>query len=108
LSEPKTDFIFSAIAEESGFIGVFFLLSLLLFLFLMILKVAFRANNNFTRLFATGFTFWILSQSFINLGMCLGIFPVVGVPLPLVSYGGSQILAFYSGLGILMSLEKQR
>jgi len=106
LSEPKTDFIFSAIAEEGGLVASVILLSLLLFLFLMILRVAFRANNNFTRLFATGLAFLILSQSFINLGMCLGLFPVVGLPLPFVSYGGSQLLAFYAGIGILMNLEK--
>ena len=107
LSEPKTDFIFSAIAEEGGLLASLIVLSLLLFLFLMILRVAFRSNNNFTRLFATGFAFLILSQSFINLGMCLGLFPVVGLPLPFVSYGGSQLLAFYVGLGILISLEKR-
>jgi rod shape determining protein RodA len=106
LPEPQTDFIFSALAEETGFFGVFLLFLALLFLFWRIVKIAFLANNNFTRLFAQGFAFLILSQSFINIGMCLGLFPVVGIPLPFVSYGGSQLLAFYLGLGILVSLER--
>ncbi len=106
LPEPQTDFIFSSIAEETGFLGVFILLAGLFFLFWRIIKIAVRATNNFTRLFAQGLGFLILSQSFINIGMCLGLFPVVGIPLPFVSYGGSQLLAFYLGLGILMSLEK--
>lgn len=107
LPEPKTDFIFSAFSEEAGFLGAFLVLSLLLFLFWRIVRVAFLANNNFTRLFATGLAFLLLSQSFINIGMCLGLFPVVGIPLPFVSYGGSYLLAFYVGLGILLSLEKR-
>ena len=107
LSEPKTDFIFSALSEEMGLLGAFLLLALLALLFWRIIITAFRANNNFTKLFATGLAFLILSQAFINIGMCLGLFPVVGIPLPFVSYGGSQLLAFYAGIGILMSLEKR-
>jgi len=107
LPEPKTDFIFSAIAEEMGFLGIFFLFSLFVFLLWRIIRIAFLANDNFTRLFALGFTFLILSQSFINIGMSLGLFPVIGIPLPFVSYGGSMLLAFYSALGILVSLERR-
>ncbi|NQU82676.1 MAG: rod shape-determining protein RodA, partial [Parcubacteria group bacterium] len=107
LSEPKTDFIFSTIAEEGGFVGAVIVLGLLLLLFWMIIRIAFRTDNNLTRLFASGFGFLILSQASINLGMCLGLLPVIGLPLPFVSYGGSQLLAFYTGLGILMSLEKK-
>lgn len=107
LPEPKTDFIFSAFAEETGFLGTFFLFGALLFLFWRIVKVAFLTQNNFTRLFASGFAFLLLSQSFINIGMCLGLFPVIGIPLPFVSYGGSQLLSFYLGLGILMNLKRR-
>ncbi len=106
LSEPKTDFIFSAIAEEFGIVGVFFVLGSLIFLFFQIIRSAFLASNNFSRLFAQGFAFLLLAQSFINIGMCLGLSPVVGVPLPFVSYGGSQLVGFYLGLGILMSLGR--
>ncbi len=106
LPEPKTDFIFSALGEETGFFGIFLLLAALFLLFWRVTKIAFLATKNFTRLFATGFGLLILSQSFINIGMCLGLFPVVGIPLPFVSYGGSQILAFYLGLAVLMSLKR--
>ena len=106
LSEPKTDFIFSAIAEEFGFLGCFLIFCFLFWLLYEITKIAFMAQNNFLRLFASGFSFLILSQIFINIGMCVGLFPVVGLPLPFVSYGGSQIFSFYAGLGILMSLQK--
>ena len=107
LTEPKTDFIFSAIGEETGFFGVLLLFSALLFLFWRIIKIAFLTSNNFTRLFAAGFGFLFLSQTFINIGMTLGLLPIIGIPLPFISYGGSQLLSFYLGLGILMSLEKR-
>lgn len=106
LPEPKTDFIFSAIAEELGFFGVSLVLLALFILFWKIVQIAFLAVNNFTRLVATGLAFLILTQSFVNIGMALGLFPVIGIPLPFVSYGGSQLLAFYFGLGILQSLRK--
>ncbi len=108
LPEPQTDFIFSSLAEETGFLGVFILIFSLSFLFYKIMKIALRVEDNFTRLFASGFGFLLLSQSFINIGMCLGLFPIIGIPLPFVSYGGSQLLAFYLGLGILASLAKVR
>ncbi len=107
LSEPKTDFIFSSIAEEFGLLGIFILFILFLALFWQIVSVVFQAQSNFTSLFAFGFAFLTLTQICINVGMCLGLFPVVGIPLPFVSYSGSFTLAFYIGLGILMSLEKR-
>ncbi len=106
LSEVKTDFVFASLAEEFGFLAIFLLLAGFLLLFRQIVKIAFLTDNNFSKLFAQGFAFLILAQSGINIGMCLGLFPVVGIPLPFVSYGGSQLLAFYLGLGILMSLER--
>lgn len=106
LPEPQTDFIFSALAEEMGFLMVTILIFAFLFLFWRIIKVALGSANNFTRLFSAGLFFLLLSQTFINIGMAQGILPIIGLPLPLVSYGGSQILAFYLGLGILMSLAK--
>jgi len=107
LSEPKTDFIFSSIGEEFGLLGIFVLFILFLALFWQIVSVVFQAQSNFAALFAFGFAFLILAQICINVGMCLGLFPVVGIPLPFVSYSGSFTLAFYVGLGILMSLEKR-
>jgi len=107
LPEPQTDFIFSALGEETGFLGILILIFGFLFLFWRIIKKALLSSNNFSRLFAAGFAFLLISQTFINIGMALGILPIIGLPLPLVSYGGSQLLAFYLGLGILMSLQKR-
>ena len=107
LPEPQTDFIFSALAEETGFLGISILIFGFLFLFWRIIKVALGTLNNFTRLFAAGFAFLLISQTFINIGMALGILPIIGLPLPFVSYGGSHLLAFYLGLGILMILSKK-
>lgn len=107
LPEPQTDFIFSSLAEETGFFGVFILISFLGFLFCKIMKIALRAEDNFTRLFASGFGFLLISQSFISIGMCLGLLPIIGIPLPFLSYGGSQLLAFYLGLAILGSLTRK-
>ncbi len=108
LPEAKTDFIFSAISEETGFLGVSVLFILFLILFWRIIKIAFWAGNNFARLFSLGFAFLILFQGSVNIAMSLGLLPVIGVPLPFVSYGGSQILAFYLGLGVLMSIKKHQ
>jgi rod shape determining protein RodA len=108
LPEPKTDFIFSALAEETGFLGVAFIFTGFLVIFWRILLVTFWAQDNFTRLFATGFCCFLLSQVFINVGMCLGLFPVVGIPLPFVSYGGSYLLASYFGLGLLSALQRRQ
>ncbi|MDD5433782.1 MAG: FtsW/RodA/SpoVE family cell cycle protein, partial [Candidatus Pacebacteria bacterium] len=107
LSEPKTDFIFSAIAEEFGLLGVIILFFFFVLLFWQIIAVIFQAQSNFLRLFAFGFAFLLMAQICINVGMCLGLFPVVGIPLPFVSYSGSFTLAFYIGLGILMSLQRK-
>ena len=107
LPEPATDFIFSSIAEETGFLGVLVLFSFIGLCFWQILKITFYSKDNFTRLFAAGFAFLFLSQGFINIGMCLGLLPIVGIPLPFVSYGGSHLLGFYLGLGILNSLAKK-
>ena len=105
LTEPKTDFIFSAWIEETGFLGALALFGALFFLFRQIIGLAFLQKSNFSRLFAAGFAFFFLTQATINIAMCLGLLPVIGIPLPLVSYGGNQLLAFYIGLGILNSLE---
>ncbi|MDD5146241.1 MAG: rod shape-determining protein RodA [Candidatus Pacebacteria bacterium] len=107
LPEPKTDFIFSAIAEEMGFLGVTLLFIFFSFVCWRILRIAFLAEDNFTRLFATGLVCFFLSQLFINVGMCLGVFPVVGIPLPFVSYGGSHLFASYLSLGILSALHRR-
>ena len=105
LPEPQTDFIFSAIAEEFGFVGTFILFSLFAFLFWRITKIAILAKNNFSRLFAAGFSILVIIQFFINIGSNIGLAPVIGIPLPFVSYGGSSLVAFYIGLGILQNIK---
>jgi rod shape determining protein RodA len=106
LPAARTDFIFSAIAEEMGFVGISILLFLFLILFVSLINIALKANSNFLKLLAGSFSFLILGETFINIGMCLGILPVIGIPLPFVSYGGSHLLASYSALGIILSFEK--
>ena len=105
LPEAQTDFIFSTIAEETGLLGVSVLFLAFLALLFRIIKIALNSGNNFVRLFASGFAFLLFSQIFVNIGMSLGILPVIGISLPLVSYGGSQLLAFYLGIGLLQSMK---
>jgi rod shape determining protein RodA len=105
LSEPHTDFIFSAIAEEFGLIGVAVVLSLFIILIWRIMKIAISAGSNFPRLFAFGFAIVLFSQMFIHVGMNLGILPVIGLPLPLVSYGGSSLIIIFIGLGLIQSFR---
>lgn len=105
LPVPHTDFIFSSIAEERGFVGVIVLLSAFLLLIFRILKISVTGSDNFSRLFGAGLAIIILIQVFVNIGMNLGIFPIVGIPLPLVSYGGSNLVFTLVGLGILQGLK---
>jgi rod shape determining protein RodA len=105
LPEPKTDFIFAAIAEEFGFATIFLLLLFFFFLFWRILKIAAFSRDNFSRLFASGFGILLAIQFFINIGSNIGLAPVIGIPLPFVSCGGSSLLAFYIGLGILQNIK---
>jgi len=105
LPEAQTDFIFSAVAEETGFLGISILFFVFLFFIFRIIKIALVSKNNFARLFASGFAFLLFSQAFINIGMSLGVLPIIGIPLPFVSYGGSQLIAFYLGLGILQNIK---
>lgn len=105
LPEPHTDFIFAAIAEELGLIGVSILLFLFMILIWRIMKIAIAFQSNFPRFFASGFAIILFTQIFIHIGMNLGILPVIGIPLPLVSYGGSSLIAIFIGLGILQSIK---
>jgi rod shape determining protein RodA len=105
LPEPQTDFIFSAIAEEYGFIAIIGIILLFFVCFWRVTKIALRAGNNFSRLFALGVGFVVISQFFINTGSNIGYLPVIGVPLPFVSYGGSFLIAMFVALGVLQSIK---
>jgi len=105
LSEPQTDFIFAAIAEEFGLLSISFIFLLLALFIWRVIKIGIHAQDNFSRLYAAGFALLLIASTFINVGMNLGLLPIIGLSLPFVSYGGSSLIATYIGLGILLSIE---
>lgn len=106
LPEKHTDFIFAVYAEEFGFVGCMFLLGLILLLFLRMLSIAGKVSDETAGLAAGSFAMAFLLQTLVNLGMVSGILPVVGLPLPLVSYGGTSLLTFLVVFGIMMSISR--
>ena len=108
LPETETDFIFSVIAEEFGFIGVCILVSLFIFILLRCLYLALNARDRFCRLTIGGLSLLFISTVFINLAMVVGIIPVVGMPLPFISKGGSSLLSFYIAFGIIISMATHK
>ncbi|MBI5718211.1 MAG: rod shape-determining protein RodA [Burkholderiales bacterium] len=108
IPERTTDFIFAAFCEEFGFIGVLVLLVALSALVLRGLAIAADAPTVFSRLLAGAVTMAFFTYAFVNMGMVSGILPVVGVPLPFVSYGGTAMVMLGLGLGILMSVARSR
>ncbi len=105
LPEPGTDFIFSVIAEDLGILGVALLLFLFAFLFQRLFFILKKTNDNFASYFILGFLSLLIIQIFINIGMNMGISPVTGIPLPLVSAGGSSLLSLLIGLGIIENIR---
>jgi rod shape determining protein RodA len=108
LPERSTDFIFAVIGEEWGLVGLFVLLALYLIVIARGLFIAAQAQDTFTRLIAGGLTLLFAVYVFVNSGMVAGLLPVVGVPLPLVSYGGTSMVTLMAGFGILMSIHSRR
>ena len=108
LPERTTDFIFAVAAEEFGFIGILLLLSLYLFIILRGLFIATQAQDTYSRLLGGSLTLVFFVYLFVNTGMVSGILPVVGVPLPLVSYGGTSLVTIMGGFGMLMSIHTHR
>jgi rod shape determining protein RodA len=108
LPEAETDFIFAVIAEEFGFIGICILLSIFFFILLRCLYLAFNARDRFCRLTIGGLSLVFASTLFINLGMVVGIIPVVGMPMPFISKGGSSLLSFYIAFGIIISMATHK
>ena len=108
IPERTTDFIFAALCEEFGLIGVLVLLAGFGFLILRGLTIAAEAPTQFARLLAGSITLSLFTYAFVNMGMVSGILPVVGVPLPFVSYGGTAMVTLGLGLGILMSVARSR
>lgn len=105
LPEAETDFIFAAFAEEWGFVGIIVLLSLLLIILWRVIWIGIRSDDNFSRLYALGFAALIFTQSFIHIGMNMGVMPITGLTLPFVSYGGSSLVSLLIGIGILQNIK---
>lgn len=108
LPESTTDFIFSVFAEEFGLIGVIILLLVFTFILTRGLYIAYRAQDNFTRLIAASLTMVFFVYIAVNIGMVSGLLPVVGIPLPLISYGGSSMVTLMISFGILMSIHTHK
>ncbi|UDG81602.1 Peptidoglycan glycosyltransferase MrdB [Candidatus Profftia lariciata] len=108
LPERHTDFIFAVLAEELGLVGVLLLLILYLLTIIRGFVIALKAQNTFGRVIVGNFMFILFVYVFVNIGMVSGILPVVGVPLPLVSYGGSALTVLMAGFGIVMSIHTHR
>ena len=108
IPERTTDFIFAAFAEEFGMLGALGLLATFGFVILRGLMIAAEAPTVFTRLLAGSVSLNLFTYAMVNMGMVSGILPVVGVPLPFISYGGTAMATLGVGLGMLMSIAKSR
>lgn len=108
LPEAQTDFIIAVIGEELGFVGVLFLLGLYMVVIGRGLYIATQAENTFQRLLAGSLTLIFFVYAFVNIAMVSGLLPVVGVPLPLVSYGGTSAITLLASFGIIMAVRPQR
>ncbi len=108
LPEHTTDFIFSVLAEEWGFIGAIVVICAYFILIYKMLRVVVKSKDLFSMLLVLGVTSQILFHTIINIGMVVGLFPVVGIPLPLFSYGGSSVLSTMFSLGIVLGVSMRR
>jgi rod shape determining protein RodA len=106
IPEQNTDFIFAVAGEELGFVGAMVIVGLIAVLLLRALRIAQRADDQFGMLVASGIAIWFAVQTFINIGMNIGIMPVTGLPLPFVSYGGSALFADMIAIGVLMAVHR--
>jgi cell division protein FtsW len=107
LPEASTDFIYANIAEELGFLGAMLILILFVMLGIRGFRAAFRSQDPFSRLVAFGITSTILLQAFFNISVVLSLVPTKGIPLPLISSGGTSLFCTLASLGILLSISKQ-
>ena len=107
LPERQTDFIFASVAEEMGFVGAFFLLAGSFFLLFQIQKISTSARSPAARAFVSGVFLTLFAQTMIHIGMNMGVFPITGVPLPLVSAGGSSLIATMIALGMVVGAQKK-
>ena len=108
LPERHTDFIYSVLSEEHGFVGSMMTMGLFCMLFVLGLRIAVNSRDKFGALLSVGVLCYVFWHMFINIGMVIGLLPIVGVPLPLLSYGGSSMLTTMAGLGLLSSVAYRR
>jgi cell division protein FtsW len=107
LPEPHTDFIFAVTAEELGLVGALFVVTLFAILLWRGMRVSWRTEDAFGRYLAVGITSMVVLQAFINISVVLGMMPTKGIPLPLVSYGGSSLFVTLACVGVLLNITKQ-
>lgn len=105
LPEPHTDFIFAVFSEEFGMVGFFLLMAIYLYIIFRCLYISLRAQSTYERLLGGAISLTFFFYIFVNIGMVSGLLPVVGVPLPLISYGGTSMVTLSAGFGILMSIH---
>jgi len=108
LPERHTDFIYSVLSEEHGFVGSVAVMGLFCFLFVTGIRIATNARDKFGALLTVGVLCYVFWHMFVNIGMVIGLLPIVGVPLPLLSYGGSSMLTTMAGLGLVSSVAYRR
>jgi rod shape determining protein RodA len=108
LPERTTDFIFAVFGEEFGLMGIAFLMALYIFIVIRGLYIATQAHDTFTRLISGSLILSFFIYTFVNIGMVTGLLPVVGLPLPLISYGGTSMVTVLAGFGIVMSIHTHR
>lgn len=107
LPERHTDFVFAIYAEELGFIGSLMLIFLFAIMIFLMFNIAAQMRHRFSQLTIAGFAFALSIYVTVNLAMVMGLAPVVGVPLPFISYGGTSLMTFMVGLGVILSMERQ-
>jgi rod shape determining protein RodA len=107
LPERHTDFIFAIYAEELGFVGSLLLILLFALMIFLMFNIASQMRHRFSQLTIAGFGFALSIYVIVNLAMVMGLAPVVGVPLPFVSYGGTSLLTFMAGIGVILAMERQ-
>jgi rod shape determining protein RodA len=108
LPERHTDFIASILSEETGLVGALAMLALYALLIWRLVGVARLTRDRFGALVVVGFASLLIFHIFVNLGMVVGLMPIMGIPLPLLSYGGSNLLMLFASLGIALSLRLRR
>ncbi len=107
LPEADSDFIFAIIGEELGLIGALVVLVIYALMAIVLVRIMRRARESFTRIVTGGVLVWVVGQAFVNIGVVLGVLPVLGVPLPLISSGGSSLIAVLLAIGVVLSLARQ-